>query len=152
MEKYNIKTVTKWILKKEPTTHKRLQKTLYFMYGEYLALKNTNLEGELTELFKNDFEGWAHGPVSPTVYSIFKGSSYKPLMLHPATIVEITEEDNEILDRIYNKYLNHSTDELEEISHAQEPWINSRIGMDSFAVGNRQLSTVDIFNCFNNNE
>lgn len=150
MEKYDIKEIVKWLLKKKPMTHKRLQKCLYFFYGEYLAIKNDDIHNLKTELFKNDFEGWAHGPVSPKIYGIFKGSGYRQLSLHPNVNVNITEEDDIILNGIYTKYEDYTTDDLEKLSHEQKPWKNSRLGLDCFDIGNRNISTEDIFECFKN--
>ena len=151
MEKYDIREVAKWILKKEDmVTHKRLQKYLYFLYGEYLA-KNNNCDQNIElELFHNDFEGWAHGPVSPTIYDIYKGSGYKPLIIHPNCIINICREDEEILNQAYDKYKNYDTDKLEEISHEQEPWKKSRRGLGIYDIGNNPISTLDIYYCFKN--
>lgn len=150
MEKYDVQEVAKWLLKKESTTHKRLQKYLYFFYGEYLARKNNDINDDdiIIELFINDFEGWAHGPVSPKIYNIFKGSGYHSLSLHPNTNVNISEEDNIILNDIYTKYKDYTTEQLEQLSHKQKPWLNSRIGLDCFDIGNKSITTKDIFECF----
>ncbi len=150
MNKYNINEIVKWLLSKNEMTHKRLQKLLYFSYGEYLAIKNENKENIKIALFNNDFEGWAHGPVSPKIYNIFKGSGYKTLGLHPNSSINIDDEDNIILNGIYNKYKEYTTDELEKISHEQAPWKNSRIGLGTFDIGNKRITTEDIFECFKN--
>lgn len=148
MERYDVQEVAKWLLKKEPITHKRLQKYLYFFYGEYLAIKNDDTNNIIIELFKNDFEGWAHGPVSPKIYNIFKGSGYRSLILHPNTKVNISEEDNIILNGIFIKYRDYTTEQLEQLSHKQKPWLNSRVGLDCFDIGNKNITTKDIFECF----
>lgn len=64
--------------------------------------------------------------------------------------ISISPEDEIILNGIYNKYKKYSTDDLEILSHKQEPWKNSRIGIDFFDIGNRPISTKDIFECFKN--
>lgn len=149
MEKYDIREIAKWILRKEDmVTHKRLQKYLYFLYGEFLAQKNNSSNELNIELFHNDFEGWAHGPVSPTIYAIYKNSGYKPLSIHPNCNIDISKEDETILNEIYIKYMNFGTDELEKISHQQLPWINSRKGLNVYEVGNKPLSSMDIYECF----
>lgn len=151
MEKYDVRDITRWILKKEPVTHKRLQKYLYFFYGEFLANRNSCVNKIDVELFKNDFQGWAHGPVSPTIYDIFKGSSYHPLLSRSEIKLDICTEDEELLNKIYNKYRVYSTDRLEELSHEQEPWKNSRDGLGIFDIGTKPILTADIFNCFSSN-
>ena len=150
MKKYDVRDVAKWILDKEPMTHKRLQKYLYFIYGEYLAIKNDDISNIKIELFENDFEGWAHGPVSPTIYNIYKGSGYRPLSLNPTAKINISNEDVIILNGIYDKYKEYTTDGLEILSHKQAPWKNSRVGLNWFDIGNRNITTLDIFECFKN--
>ncbi len=151
MIQYDIRTIAEWILSREELTHKRLQKYLYFFYGEYLARMNNSIGGRVIELFRNDFEGWAHGPVSTTIYAIYKGSGYRPLRIHSSTVMNVTVEDNAILSEIYNKYKSYTTDQLENLSHQQIPWINSRIGLGWFDIGNRPLTIEDIFECFHGN-
>lgn len=152
MIQYDIRTIAEWILSHEELTHKRLQKYLYFFYGEYLARMNDNINGRIIELFRNDFEGWAHGPVSPTIYAIYKGSGYKPLRIHSSVIMNISSEDNTILLEIYERYKNYTTDQLEYLSHQQSPWKKSRVGLEWFEIGNRPLLTIDIFECFHGND
>ena len=150
MIRYDIRDIARWLLKKEPMTHKRLQKYLYFFYGEYLVIKNLDFEHISTELFANDFEGWAHGPVSPIIYQIYKGSGYRCLQLHPSAKVDVCSQDEIILNGIYDKYKKYTTDELEDMSHKQNPWKKSREGLDCFDIGNRPIKTIDIFECFKN--
>ena len=151
MIQYDIRVIAEWLLSHEELTHKRLQKYLYFFYGEYLSRMNDDIDGITIELFRNDFEGWAHGPVSPTIYAIYKGSGYRPLMIHSCTSVSVSAEDNAILLEIYDQYKKYTTDQLESLSHKQSPWINSRVGLEWFDIGNRPLSTEDIFECFHGN-
>lgn len=150
MEKYDIQEVAKWILSKEELiNHKRLQKYLYLFYGDYLAIKNTSVNELKIELFHNDFEGWIAGIISPTIYELYKNSGYKPLSIHYNYTAAISRNDEIILNKIYTKYKNYTTDELEKISQIQMPWVNSRRGLATYEIGNKHINEVDIYNCFN---
>lgn len=135
MEKYEVNEIVKWLLSKEKINYNRLQRYLYFLYGEYLAIKNNDVNNIDIKLFKNDFEEWAYGAVNTLVYNEYSDSTYKVMDLNPNTIINISKEDDDILTNIYNKYKNYSTDELEEMTHRQKTWLNSRIGLSFFDIG-----------------
>ena len=148
MEKYDVNEIVKWILSKEKINYNRLERYLYFLYGEYLVIKNDDVNNIDIELFKNNFEGWAYGAVNTLVYNEYSNSTYKIMDLNPNTTINISMEDDDILTGIYNKYKNYSTDELEEMMHRQKPWLNSRIGIGFFDIGTNKITTKDIFESF----
>ena len=45
---------------------------LYFIQGIYMVLFNV-------ELFREECEAWAHGPVFKDVYDVFKNFKYNPI-------------------------------------------------------------------------
>lgn len=62
----SIYDVANFFLSKEAMTHKKLQKLCYFAQAWYLANYGK-------PLVPNRFEAWVHGPVSPDLYSKYRG-------------------------------------------------------------------------------
>ncbi|MGR5987198.1 Panacea domain-containing protein [Bacillus sanguinis] len=50
-------------------THLKLQKLAYYAQAWHLALNGID-----QPLFKDKIEAWVHGPVCPSLYSVFKGA------------------------------------------------------------------------------
>ena len=62
---YDALTIAKWIINKIHPEPLKLQKLLYLAQGYSYAFYDR-------PLFKDDLEGWVHGPVVRNVYDIFK--------------------------------------------------------------------------------
>ena len=61
---YDALTIAKWIINKIHPEPLKLQKLLYLAQGYSYAFYDR-------PLFKDDLEGWVHGPVVRNVYDIF---------------------------------------------------------------------------------
>ncbi|MBQ8473038.1 MAG: DUF4065 domain-containing protein [Bacilli bacterium] len=85
----DIKLIVNWFLYHQAMTHKKLQKMLYFSYGIYLAEYNKSDSKINDVLFLNHFEAWAHGPVDPYVYQIFKN--------YGISLISLEENDYSLL-------------------------------------------------------
>lgn len=106
-------------------TPMKLQKLLYYVFGEYLAVSPDN-----QPLFSERFEAWKYGPVLPSVYQQFRNFGAE-------NITRFYEEANgrvyvpspkyykkfyEVFDLVWKKYKNKSGIELSELTHQQAPW------------------------------
>lgn len=151
MEKYEIIDIVKWLLSKEDMTHKRLQKYLYFLYAEYLVETNADVNNIGLKLFKNDFEAWVHGPVSKSIYSIFRGTGMSILTINSAIDNKIELQDVEILEKIYNKYMNFGTETLETMTHVHDPWKNARGVLGANEICTEPISDKSIFEFYSVN-
>ncbi len=101
-------------------THLKLQKLMYYAQAWSLAILNK-------PIFEDDFEAWAHGPVLPRIYEIYKEYGYTAL---PTCDCEnnITDEFEEILLEVKRVYGEKSAKSLEDLTHQESPWINARGG------------------------
>lgn len=124
--KYDVFDIVEWLLNKGPMTHKKIQKLLYFIYSEYLYIRNVGKKEINEVLFFNDFEAWVHGPVSLKVYNNLRGSGYELIGLSSEFRSKLSKEDDEILNKIYLRYREYTTYQLEILSHEQEPWLKAR--------------------------
>ena len=144
----DIYEISKWFLHVKPMTHKKLQKLLYFSYGIYLAQNNDNPNTLNSFLFPNKFEAWVHGPVDPKIYSLYKNNGINLLSLENIETVSFNEKIMNALNKTMEIYGDYSADELENISHNQQPWINARKGLLPIEASNNLLDDGDIFLTF----
>lgn len=101
----------------ENMTHKKLQKLCYYAYAWSLALR-----GEV--LFNEKFQAWVHGPVSPELYQQYKEYGWKIIPKEDSP--DLDDDLKEFLEVIYNTYGDFTGDELEYLTHSEEPWIEAR--------------------------
>ena len=99
-------------------THLKVQKLLYFSEAWSQALLDE-------ELFSENIEAWAHGPVVREVFDQFKGSGWGPLST-TSEIVEFDENTHGVLSEVLDTYGNVAAKTLEHLTHQDKPWIDAR--------------------------
>lgn len=117
MERVN--DVARYFLSKEPMNNKKLQKLCYYAQAWSLALY-----GE--PLMDTWFEAWAHGPVSPELYSRYRDWGGLRILSNDGAPKFKNKDVSSFLDKIYRLYGEYSGDELEKFTHEEGPWIRAR--------------------------
>ncbi len=120
-----IDYVAKYLLSKTTEiTPLALQKLLYFSQGFYKAFT-----GEY--LFYNNCEAWVHGPVYRGIYYKYKDHGYNPIEEKDFEYgdIKLTTVEKEILDSIIRNFGCYSGKVLKKMTHAEEPWRITRIGL-----------------------
>jgi uncharacterized phage-associated protein len=136
-----IETVANWFLSKESMTHKKLQKVCYYAVAWGWALMKRPI------VTNHQFEAWVHGPVSPVLYAEFKSSGWN-------TISKTSEPDgipndtSELLESVWVTYGAKGGDELEALSHSEDPWKIARAGLSLTERGSRTISPEDMSNYY----
>lgn len=100
----------------------KLQKILYYAQGYYLAMNNK-------ELFKEDFQAWAHGPANPDIYEKYKIYGFEAI--EEPNEKDIPNFEKNIVDFLYdiwNTFGIFDGKYLEELTHKETPWIEARKG------------------------
>ena len=98
-------------------TNMKINKLLYFAQGYYLKKYGT-------PLFDDQIEAWAHGPVIPEVYSVYKGYGDQPISNYDIDkIAEVTPEAEGILYSVARKYGRYTASALRNMTHVVgSPW------------------------------
>lgn len=124
---YRALTVARYIIERcnsqnRTISNLKLQKILYFVQAEFLAVKNQ-------PCFNDEIEAWDFGPVVPAVYQQYKifGSSNIPVFGRLVNPVVIRDNDQELINRIVDECARYSASALVEITHNQSPWIDAYI-------------------------
>lgn len=139
---YDALTIAKWIINEIHPEPLKLQKLLYLAQGYSYAFYDR-------PLFKEDLEGWVHGPVVRNVYDMFKNYQYNSINTN-FEVEELDDEAKEIINYVIKNFGKYDAKYLEKISHEQEPWILSRTGLDPDERSDKTISKESIANYFIN--
>lgn len=103
----------------EKLTHLKLQKLVYYAQGFHLALYDT-------PLFPEPIEAWAHGPVVPELYHLYKKYEAQALPLPEEGDFSIYPSDvKELLNEVHTVYGQFSAWKLRDLTHEEPPWKNA---------------------------
>ncbi len=123
----------------ESVSHLKLQKLVYYSQAWHLALYKR-------QLFSGRFQAWVHGPVSRDLYDRFRGtkSLYTAMSVNDITpgfdLEALPPEERSHLDEVLEVYAKFTGSQLEDMSHAEEPWIKARKG---YSPGDRCENYID---------
>lgn len=112
---YSILDVANWFLSKESMTPKKLQKLTYYAQAWSNALSNRDLINDTV------FEAWAHGPVSPVLFNKYR--DYKWNYIPKVDTPPVFDVDSlDLLESVWITYGDRSANELEALTHTENPW------------------------------
>lgn len=118
----------------------KLQKLLYYAKAWSLVLKDGH------NVFPDDFQAWVHGPANLKVWHHFQGFDFSAS--HPEITQEkfeqITSDEKEVLDVVWNSYGKFDGKYLEMLTHAEDPWLNARKGLDQKDLSQNVISEESI--------
>ena len=117
-------TISYIFKKAEEVTPLALQKMLYFIQGIYMVLFGV-------ELFSEECEAWAHGPVFKDVYEVFKSFKYNPIddtrfSMLQNRFNELSDNEKKVIDLVVETFGMYSGKILEQITHGESPWMDAR--------------------------
>ncbi|WP_406545530.1 Panacea domain-containing protein [Succinimonas sp.] len=151
-EKYSAFTVANWFIERSKLAENeggdrlsllKLLKLMYYAEGTFLAYDRGSL-------FKEQFIAWQHGPI---LYSVWKRFTNTPYDLsftdsEKSEFREISEEDVELLENVYQTFGTYSAWGLRNLTHGERPWIEAT---DNGRVMNREISRDSIRDYFKHN-
>ena len=130
--------VAQWFLSRESMTHKKLQKLCYYSQAWYCAL----FDG--TPLFKENFEAWVHGPVCRELYPKYAGYGWSVIPMENNNDDVFSKDATDILKAVYDLYGKYNGDQLEEMTHQENPWLNQRSGLKEYEPSTNVISVKDM--------
>lgn len=120
---YDIREVAKEVLTHDSMTQKKLQKLCYYAQGWYLGITGK-------KLFNDEIQAWIHGPVSPILYNEYREYGYKKIPKESNSVA--SNELRDLINQIYRIYGELDGDQLEYLTHQEEPWLSARKGLEPF--------------------
>ncbi|MED3536220.1 type II toxin-antitoxin system antitoxin SocA domain-containing protein [Bacillus toyonensis] len=96
----------------------KLQKLLYYAQGFHL--RDTGYP-----LFNDNLLAWAHGPVVRDIYDDYRHLGYFTIKSEPFYITnhELTNEEIETIENVWEEYGHLDGKLLEELTHQEDPWL-----------------------------
>lgn len=91
----------------------KLQKLVYYAQAWHLALYNA-------PLFEEEFQAWVHGPVIPTLYQKYKSFGWQPILV--AATPTLPANISQFLKDVADEYFACDAYQLEQMTHAEDPW------------------------------
>lgn len=143
MEKYSIEDIADFFLKivdresESTITPLKLQKILYYSQGYYLAINKK-------ELFPEDFQAWAHGPVNEEIYNKYKIYGYQSIPEPQYDTKDFSKELVDFLNDIWATFGIYDGKYLEEQTHKETPWIIARKGYEPGAKCNQIITKASM--------
>ncbi len=121
-----------------PLNSLKLHKLMYYCQAWSLAF-------DRGRLFEGDFQAWVHGPVARPVYDRFISKSmYSPVLredIRPDFDPQKLESsDRALIDAVLEQYATLTGDQLEEMTHQEDPWKHAREGLRATARSERIIS------------
>lgn len=144
----NINDVANFYLSKKSMSPKKLQKMVYYAYSWTLALLNEDVNDLRYRLFNDRIEAWVHGPVVPSLYQEYRRFGWNDIPQTDNERFSFTLQEQHILNRVWAIYGSKSADELELMSHGDEPWKKARGNKGPFVSCDTALSDIAIFQYF----
>ena len=132
--------------KAEEVTPLALQKLLYFAQCICMVILGK-------ELFPDDCEAWAHGPVYRRVYELFKEFKYNPIdddrfVFFSLANDCLSDEEKKVLDTTIGSFGMYSGKVLEQITHKEKPWLVAREGHEPGERSHEIISKKDMQDYF----
>lgn len=123
--------VAEFFLTKQSMTNKKIQKLCYYAQAWFYALYNR-------KLFDEKIEAWVHGPVCPILYRAYAEFGYREVPKINKEI-KMQETEKDILNQVWKIYGKLDGDELEVLTHREQPWIEARNGIDYRKPSNNEI-------------
>ena len=142
MSEYTPHTIAHWFLCNidreagDSITHLKLQKLVYYAQAWSMVLLEK-------ELFSEDFQAWAHGPVAPSLFQTYRGSGWEALAA-PDECPKIKDEYKEVLKDVLATYGQKSAKYLERLTHSEAPWKDARGGLAPEEYSQEPISKASI--------
>lgn len=135
----DVLDVAKAFLSMGCMSHKKLQKLCYYAQAWYITLNGK-------PLFPDTVEAWAHGPVIPNLYKQYNKYGSKNIPKEDSIPLNIRRKVgvSEFLKKIYRIYGQLSADDLELLTHTEDPWVNARLGKKEWEPGYDSISLDDM--------
>jgi len=131
--------VAKYILEQQGSmSAMKLQKLMYYSQAWHLVWAEQ-------ELFPEDFQAWANGPVLPGLYFRHKGQFIVDQALLPqASGAALSPMECESVNKVLGFYGQQTAQWLSNLTHQEAPWLRARDGLDPGAICNEVIPKAEM--------
>lgn len=126
--------VAEWFLSKSSMTPKKLQKLTYYYFAWGQALLKRDVIADC------EFEAWVHGPVNKDLYNEYKSYGWTDIEKISEYNYSFDDDEEDLLESVWLTYGEKSANELEVLTHLEDPWKKARQGCKPFELCNNVIS------------
>ena len=124
--------VAAYILERmETMTTMKLQKLVYYSQA-------WSLVWDEKQLFEEDIEAWANGPVVRDLFDYHRGM-YEISEMPIGNSRLLNQEQRDTIDAVLEYYGDKPAQWLIELTHMEDPWVQARKGLPPLERGNRVI-------------
>lgn len=145
MAKYTVYDVADWFLTKDEMSPKKLQKLVYYAYAWTLVFHNDDIDNLENKLFDDEIEAWVHGPVNRNLYREYASYGYHNIEKKESIDVDFSTDIEATLDEVWEAYGEFDGNQLEALTHQEEPWKEARIGLKPMDATDKKINDKTIF-------
>lgn len=141
-----------WFLSKQSMSPKKLQKLLYYAYSWGLVFLNEDPDNLDNKLFNAQFQAWVHGPVIPEIYSEYKTYGFRDIPKKEFGFggnLVLDSEVEDVLNQVFDAYGEFSGNQLENLTHSEEPWQEARKGCLPMDPSTNVIDDRIVYNYYN---
>lgn len=93
-----------------------------------------------TQLFDEEFQAWANGPVCPTLFFKTQGKFSVSADDIPGNSSNLSNEQVETINKVLEYYGNRDAQWLSQLTHMESPWQQARQGLPTGAYCNNVIT------------
>lgn len=143
--------VAQWFLNKMPMSENKLQKLCYYAYAWYIVFFNDadviNNEEDIKTLCDDYFEAWIHGPVCRRLYNKYRQYGGENIPAEAEKPI-FDDKTTDLLNQVWNIYGSLTADQLEHLTHQEDPWKMAREGVPFGDACTNRITPLSIFNYY----
>ena len=146
MTTYSAKQIADFFLSKGSVSPKKLQKLVYYAYSWAMALLTESENDEPVRIFEEPIEAWVHGPVVASLYDEYRSYGYRDIEKKENISFDFGEDLADVLEQVWSIYGGFSGNQLENLTHSEDPWIEARKGLGPLDSSQNQIKDTIILN------
>lgn len=148
MTTYSANLIADFFLSKGSVSPKKLQKLVYYAYSWAMVLLTEEGQEEPVKIFEEPIEAWVHGPVVASLYEEYRSYGYHDIEKKESFDYDLDEDLADVLEQVWGIYGGFSGNQLENLTHNEEPWIEARGGLGPLDSSRSQISDATILNYY----
>lgn len=119
-------------------TAMKLQKLAYYSQAWALVWDEE-------EIFEDDFEAWANGPVNKRLYNVHRGMfKVTPALFKDGNPGKLPDYHRETIDKVLEFYGDKTAQWLSNLTHKEAPWKEAREGYEPMASCTEVISKASM--------
>lgn len=146
---FSVFDVASFFLSRSSMSQKKLQKLVYYAYAWTLTLLNDDPDHLENRLFNEEIQAWVHGPVCPALYQEYRSYGWADIPPAPFDEALFNEDVLDVLEQVWEVYGGFTGNQLESISHREEPWKAARGNCSVNEPSQQRISDELIFRYYN---